>query len=49
MAAVRAYVDTRRGEMLALLQRLVETESGTEDRAGVNAVGALLAERLAAG
>jgi glutamate carboxypeptidase len=47
-AAVRAHVDARRGEMLALLGRLVETESYTEDRAGVNAVGALLAQRLAA-
>jgi len=47
-AAVRAHVDARRDEMLALLQRLVEIESYSEDRAGVNAVGAVVAERLEA-
>src|SRR5690349_3647145 len=47
-AAVRAYLAAREAEMLALLQQLVAIESYSEDRSGVNAVGAVVGERLAA-
>jgi len=42
-----AYLDSRQGGMLGLLERMVNIDSGTLDKAGVDRVGALLAERLA--
>jgi glutamate carboxypeptidase len=47
MKELIAYLDSRQGDMLALLERMVNTDSGTLDKAGVDRVGALLAERLA--
>ncbi len=41
-----AYLDSRQQEMLSLLERLVDTDSGTHDRDGVNRVGQILAPRL---
>jgi len=47
MKELIAYLDSRQGDMLALLERVVNIDSGTLDKAGVDRVGALLAERLA--
>ena len=47
MKELLAYLDSRQGDMLALLERMVNIDSGTVDKAGVDRVGALLAERLA--
>jgi glutamate carboxypeptidase len=41
------YLDARQDTMLALLEQMVNIDSGTLDKAGVNRVGALLADRLA--
>ena len=46
MKELIGYLDSRQGDMLALLERMVNTDSGTLDKAGVDRVGALLAERL---
>ena len=47
MKELIAYLDSRQADMLALLERMVNIDSGTLDKAGVDRVGALLAERLA--
>ena len=47
MQELIAYLDGRQSDMLALLERMVNIDSGTVDTAGVDRVGALLAERLA--
>lgn len=41
-----ACIDDHRAEMLALWERLVTTESPTEDKRGVDAVGRILGEEL---
>lgn len=46
--ALSSYIDGRRREMLDQLQRLVEIESPTDYRDGVNRVGDILAGELAA-
>jgi glutamate carboxypeptidase len=43
-----SFIDERQPEMLALLERIVNIDSGTFDKAGVDRVGALLSERLEA-
>jgi glutamate carboxypeptidase len=45
-AAVLDWLGTRRDAMLALLRTLVDTDSGSYDKAGVDAVGAHLREFL---
>ena len=47
MADLLGRLDGWRDEQVALLARLVNQDSGTDDRADVNRVGAMLAERLA--
>ena len=47
MKELIAYLNSRQVDMLALLERMVNIESGTLDKTGVDRVGALLAERLA--
>lgn len=44
MNALFAWVDAHREEMLAFLRRVVELESPTEDKAAVDAVGAVFEE-----
>jgi glutamate carboxypeptidase len=48
MTDLLARLDAWRQEQLELLARLVNQDSGTDDREDVNRVGAVLAERLAA-
>jgi glutamate carboxypeptidase len=48
MADLLTRLDGWRDEQLELLARLVNQDSGTDDREDVNRVGAVLAERLAA-
>lgn len=43
-----AYIDAHRGEMLALWERLVSTESGNGDKEGVDLVCRILEEELSA-
>lgn len=45
---VLTYIDDHRAEMLALWERLVATESPTEDKRGVDAVGRILGKELEA-
>jgi len=47
MKELIAYLDSQQSNMLALLERMVNIDSGTLDKAGVDRVGALLADRLA--
>jgi glutamate carboxypeptidase len=46
MDDLRAYFDKQTEEMVAELQRLVEIESPTRDKAAVDALGTLVVERL---
>jgi glutamate carboxypeptidase len=46
MKDVIAYIDDRADEMVSLLGRLVDIDSGTRDKAGVDRIGELLMERL---
>ena len=48
MKALLEYIDSKAGEMLELLERLVNIDCGTYDKVGVDQVGDILAERLAA-
>jgi glutamate carboxypeptidase len=48
MKALLEYIDLKEGEMFELLARLVNIDCGTYDKAGVDQVGDILAERLAA-
>lgn len=48
LGELTAYVDGKTPEMLAFLERLVNLDSGTYDKAGVDRVGAILADRLEA-
>ena len=48
MNAFLEYIDSKESEMLEFLERLVNIDSGSYDKAGVNQVGDLLAGRLAA-
>jgi glutamate carboxypeptidase len=41
-----AYVDTKEAEILAFLERIVNIDSGTHDKAGVDQVGNILADKL---
>ena len=47
MQEIIAAVDDHEREALALLEQLVNVDSGTYDKAGVDHVGAILAERVA--
>src|SRR5712691_10714945 len=46
MSGALALLDKRRDEQIDFVARLVNQDSGTDDRDDVNKVGALLAERL---
>lgn len=48
MKALLKYLDSKEAEMLEFLKRLVNIDSGSYDKAGVDQVGEILAERLAA-
>jgi len=48
MKALLEYIDSKETEMLEFLERLVNIDSGSYDKAGVDQVGDVLAERLAA-
>ena len=48
MKALLEYIDSKETEMLEFLKRLVNIDSGSYDKAGVDLVGDVLAERLAA-
>jgi len=48
MKALLEYIDSKEAEMLEFLARLVNIDCGTYDKAGVDQVGDILAERLAA-
>jgi len=48
MKALLDYIDSKETEMLEFLKRLVNIDSGSYDKAGVDQVGDILAERLAA-
>ena len=47
MSQLYEYLDAVAGEQLALLERLVNIDSGTDDKAGVDQVGAVLRPLLA--
>jgi len=46
MKKLTEYIDGREAEMLAFLEKVVNIDSGTHDKAGVDAVGELLSGRL---
>lgn len=46
MSDLATYIDGREREMLALLERIVNMDSGTMDKAQVDRLGSLLAQRL---
>ncbi len=48
MKALLEYIDSKEAEMLELLERLVNIDCGSYDKAGVDQVGDILAGRLAA-
>jgi len=48
MKALLEYIDSKENEMLELLERLVNIDCGSYDKAGVDQVGDILAERLVA-
>lgn len=48
MKELIAYIDGKEQEMLAFLEQMVNIDSGTLDKAGVDRVGVLLAQRLEA-
>jgi glutamate carboxypeptidase len=48
MKALLEYIESKEGEMLEFLKRLVNIDSGSYDKAGVDQVGDVLAECLAA-
>lgn len=48
MKELIAYIDGREREMVEVLEGIVNIDSGTFDKAGVDRVGAVLADRLAA-
>ena len=47
MKALLEYIDSKKNEMFEFLERLVNIDSGSYDKAGVDQVGDVLAERLA--
>jgi glutamate carboxypeptidase len=48
MQKLLAYIDTKEQEMLGFLEKLVNIDSGSFDKAGVDRVGSILADRIAA-
>jgi len=48
MQKIREYLETRRSEMLGLLERLVNIDSGSYHKPGIDECGAILAEELRA-
>ena len=48
MKALTDYIESKKQAMLALLEKLVNIDSGTYDKAGVDRVGNILADRLEA-
>lgn len=48
MDELTSFIDRKEGEMIAFLEEIVNIDSGTFDKEGVDRVGKLLAERLAA-
>ncbi len=46
MRGLLAYIDGREQEMLAFLEQIVNMDSGTLDKAGIDRLGSFLAERL---
>ena len=48
MQRIRDYLEAKRGEMLALIERLVNIDSGSYCKAGIDACGRIVAEELAA-
>ena len=48
MKALLEYIDSKEAEMLRFLEKLVNIDSGSYDKAGVDQVGDILAQRLAA-
>lgn len=48
MEELIAYIDSKEREMFGLLEKIVNMDSGSFDKDGVDRVGAMLAERLAA-
>ena len=48
MKALLKYIDSKQAEMLEFLKRLVNIDSGSYDKDGVDQVGDVLAEHLAA-
>jgi glutamate carboxypeptidase len=48
MQKIREYLEARRGEMLALIERLVNIDSGSYCKPGIDACGGIVAEELEA-
>ena len=46
MAELTSYIDMKEREMLSFLEQIVNVDSGTHDKVGVDRVGALLSDRL---